>query len=110
MDRIDDLTAIVQHEVKDYAVPAYKARTYFVGDEKHRIYTVIVVPDDNYPVKTKAGVTVMARIVEDKVVIDQDITDRPLYEALMEAGIPREQIILAYAGEQVPGEANAKEE
>jgi XisI protein len=104
MDRIADLTAIVQHEVEDYAVPAYKAQTYFVGDEKRQIYTVIVVPGNSYPIKTKAGITVMARVVEDKVVIDQDITDRPLYEALMEAGIPREQIILAYAGEKLPGE------
>ena len=109
MDRIADLTAIVQHEVAAYAVPAYKAQTYFVGDEKRQIYSVVVVPGDNYPIKTKAGITVMARVVANKVVIDQDITDRPLYEALMEAGIPREQIILAYAGEKLPGEQEQSE-
>ena len=104
MDRVADLTTIIQQQVKDYAVPTYKAKTYYVGDEKQQIYTVIVVPNDNYPISAKAGITVMARIVDDHVVIDQDITDRPLYEALVGAGIPREQIILAYAGEVLPAE------
>jgi hypothetical protein len=104
MDRVTDLAEIVQREVGDYAGPAYKAKTYYVEDEKHRMYTVITVPDHDYPINLKAGITVMARIVGDKVVIEQDITDRPLYEALEVAGVPREQIILAYAGETLPDE------
>jgi hypothetical protein len=45
----------------------------------------------------------MARVVGDKIFIDEDTTDKPLYEALMaNAGIPREQIVLAYAGETPP--------
>jgi len=102
MDRVAELTTIVQREVEDYAGPAYKAKTYYIEDPKRHIYTVIIVPDDNYPLNLKAGVTVMARIVGDKVVIDQDITDRPLYEELIRAGIPRSQIVLAYAGEKLP--------
>jgi hypothetical protein len=34
-----------------------------------------------------------------KVIIDEDTTDRPLVEELIRWDIPREQIILAYAGE-----------
>jgi hypothetical protein len=109
MDRVADLTSVIQHQVKDYAVPTYKAKTYYVGDEKQQIYTVIVVPNDNYPFPTKAGITVMARIVDEYVVIDQDITDRPLYEALIAAGIPREQIVLAYAGETLPAKKDETE-
>jgi hypothetical protein len=48
---------------------------------------------------------VMARVVDDTVVIDHDSTDRPLYKELMDAGIPREKIILAYAGEEAPTQA-----
>jgi hypothetical protein len=108
MDRVAELTTIVQREVEDYAGPAYKAKTYYIEDPKRLIYTVIIVPDDNYPLNLKAGVTVMARIIGSLVVIDQDITDRPLYEALIEAGIPRQQIVLAYTGELLPSDSDSK--
>lgn len=103
MDRVNDLPAIVQREVAAYArVRGWKSKVFYVGDEKQQIYSVVVVPDDDHPFISNARVNVMARIVNDKVVIDEDLTDRPLYEALEEAGIPREQIVLAYAGEKLP--------
>lgn len=103
MDRVTDLTLIVQREVADYAnAEGWKSKLYYIQDEKHQIYTVIDVPEKDHPLVSKAGVIVMARVLDDKVVIDEDITDRPLYEALEEAGIPREQIVLAYAGETPP--------
>jgi hypothetical protein len=45
------------------------------------------------------------RIIGDKIVIEEDRDSDPLYEALMQAGIPREKIILAYAGESIPDTA-----
>jgi hypothetical protein len=42
----------------------------------------------------------MARVVGETVLIDEDITDRPLWEELVRAGIPRERIVLLYAGER----------
>ncbi len=105
MDRVNDLTEIVRHEVADYArVHGYKSKVFYVGDDNQHIYTVVVVPDDDHPFISNARVNIMARVLDDKVVIDEDITDRPLYEALEEAGIPREQIFLAYAGETLPDE------
>lgn len=103
MDRVDELTAIVRQEVSDYArVRGWKSNVYYIEDDKRQIYTVIAVPAPDHPLLAKASVTLLARVVEDKVIIDQDMTDRPLYEALVEVGIPREQIILAYAGETLP--------
>jgi nucleotide-binding universal stress UspA family protein len=103
MDRVNDLTEIVRHEVAEYAqVRGYKAKVFYVGDDKQQIYTVVVVPDDDHPFISSARVNIMARVIDDKVVIEEDVTDRPLYETLEEAGIPREQIILAYAGETPP--------
>lgn len=50
-----------------------------------------------------AWAVVLARVVGDYVVIDQDTTDKPLVDALMiNGGIPRERIILACAGETLP--------
>jgi hypothetical protein len=102
MERVNEIQAILRQAVADYSGPAFKAKTYYVEDQKQHIYIVVIVPDDNYPLNIKAGVVVMARIVGDRVVIDEDTTDRPLYEELMRQGIPREQIVLAYAGETIP--------
>jgi sulfur carrier protein ThiS len=46
----------------------------------------------------------MARIVADKIVIEADNMDKPLLDALLQRGIPREQILLAYNGDIIPEE------
>ena len=46
-----------------------------------------------------AVTSLLARIVEGHIVIEQDINDKPLADALVAADVPRRQIILAYAGE-----------
>lgn len=101
MERINELTAIVAREVASYAdVDCWQCRVFFIADEKRQIYSVIGVPD--YPREWSARADVIARVVGNKVIIEEDRTDRPLYEALMRAGIPREQMILVYAGEALP--------
>ena len=105
MDGVTNLTAILEQEVAWYAnVKGWKAKSHYIEDEKHQIFTVIAVPEKDHPMLKRPGITVMARIVGDNVIIDEDKTDRPLYEALIEAGIPREKIIAAYAGEKLPDE------
>jgi hypothetical protein len=44
----------------------------------------------------------LVRLVHDHIVIERDINSKPLVDALMQAGIPRERIVLAYAGEPIP--------
>ncbi len=105
MERIDNLTEIVRREVADYHGPALKATTYYFEDRTNQIYTVIMVPEYEYPRTEKSAVTILARIVDDTVIVEEDITDRPLFEELMRAGIPRDKIVLAYAGEQAPTQA-----
>lgn len=100
MERIIDLTTIVQREVEDYSGPALKATMYSLVDHAQRIYSVVVVPD--LPRPFPARVVVMARIVDGYVIIDEDTTDRPLWQELVQSGIPREKIICLYAGEQIP--------
>lgn len=101
MDMVNSVIDSVRHEVERYATKAAKGYTVFIADEQKQIYTVITVPD--VPRKFPARVVVMARVIDDQVVIIEDTTDKPLYEALMvNAKIPREQIILEYAGEHLP--------
>lgn len=44
----------------------------------------------------------IVQIVADTIIIEEDRNSKPLVDALLQAGIPRENIILAYAGEKVP--------
>ncbi|MBC7810643.1 MAG: XisI protein [Burkholderiales bacterium] len=104
MDRIDELTGIVRREVEDYASGSWNATMHPISDEERQSYAVITVTDRNHVQPFRTLVTVMARVVGDTVIIDGDITDRPLVNELVRAGIPREKIVLLYAGEQVPGQ------
>jgi hypothetical protein len=95
------LSQRVRHEVEQYAGVCLNCQVYFFADDELLTYTVVDIPHDRD--KLQAGIVVMARIVGDKIVIEVDNTDKPLLDALMHnVGIPREQIILAYAGEKVP--------
>jgi hypothetical protein len=101
MDRVDNLVETVQREVEDYAAGGdWKARTYAVSDPERQIYTVITIPD--YPRPFSMQVVVMARVIDGYVVIEGDITDRPLINELLRVGIPRDRIIRTYAGEEPP--------
>ncbi len=103
MASLSDIDEIVRSVVEGYDGPSIKARSMSLIDPTRQHYAVLMVPD--YPRLFKAGIVVMARVVGDKVVIEEDTTDRPLYKELLRAGIPREQMVLAYAGEVLPDDA-----
>ncbi|MFN8421013.1 MAG: element excision factor XisI family protein [Anaerolineae bacterium] len=99
MDRVVDLEAILRHEVSEYVWDEADSKAYFMQDAAHRVYSVLLVPHEN----TQDSVTIIvARLTnDDRIVIDTDLTDKPLYDALIQAGVPRERIVRAYAGERV---------
>jgi hypothetical protein len=97
---MDTLKETLKKTVWEYAGGGNNLQTFPVLNEEAQVYSVLVI---NTPVRTlSAGIVVMARIVDQHIIIEEDITDRPLYEALMARGIPRERIILAYVGESLP--------
>jgi len=99
MARGEDLTAVVQHEVAAYACPSPNSTAYYLEDPTNQVYAVVVVPQNH---THKVAVMIMARVVNDITIIEADITNKPMVDALVQAGIPREQIVLAYAGESPP--------
>ena len=103
MERVMELTQIVQREVQDYAGSMLKGKSYTVVNTEEHVFAVVDVPD-HFPRKFPVSIAVMARIVGDLVIIDEDTTDRPLVNELTRAGIPREQIICTYIGESLPQE------
>lgn len=94
------LAQIVKDAVFWYAGGGHNIKIFPFANEEQQVYAVNVI--DSPIRKRPAGVVVLARIVGDTVVIEEDTTDRPLVHALTQAGIPREKIILAYNGESVP--------
>jgi XisI protein len=98
-----ELKHIVQQEVQSYAGSMLKGKSYTVINAEQNVFAVVDVPD-HFPRKFPVSIAVMARIVGDFVIIDEDTTDRPLVNELTRAGIPREQIICTYIGESLPQE------
>lgn len=99
---MDNLKKIVRQEVKKYASNGRGANIllFAILDDEQGIYAVNAV---DYPEREDvAGVVVLARVVNNVVVIEEDMTDKKLHIALQQAGIMREHIILAYDGEPIP--------
>jgi hypothetical protein len=97
------LAEIVQHEIEEYASGSgAHLIDYVLSDTKRQTYAVISFLTKDHPQAFRSQVVVMAHIEGDVVIIDADITDRPLVNELMRRGIAREQIVLAYLGETMP--------
>jgi XisI protein len=64
------------------------------------VYTIVDVA--NMKGKHVSGVSLIVRISGDKIIVERDQNDKVIVDALIQAGISRENIILAYAGEPVP--------
>ena len=98
------LVDIVRREVGLYAGNAQGIQHYTAFDDDNQLYAVVAVPENANLRPT--WVPVMARIMDGIVIIDEDTSvDKPLYQALMvNGGIPREKIVLAYKGETLPAD------
>jgi len=83
--------------IQSYTGEVLNGHAYLVHDPTLNIYTVISVGNVRQRRVTDANLIV--RLVEDKIIIERDMNDKTLADALVQAGIPRQSIILAYAGE-----------
>lgn len=92
------LKKILSEEMTMYAGLGANSVGFSAFDEERQNYAVGDIDYADFPTVTFLTV----RIVDDKVVIEEDATDKPLVDALMQRGVPREQIILAYNGETAP--------
>ncbi|MFN8371999.1 MAG: element excision factor XisI family protein [Anaerolineae bacterium] len=99
---MDRLAQIVKEEVEKYAGTGegINLRLFPISDDERKIYAVNAV---DYPARSDSYfAVVMARVVGSYVIVEEDVTDKPLLDALLQRGIPRENIVLAYQGEPEP--------
>jgi len=86
------LASIVKAVVFSYASAGLNLKTYALSNEEQGVYSVNVI---DWPERRRsAAVVVLARIEGDQVIIEEDLTDRPLVLALIEAGVPRDKIVV----------------
>lgn len=95
-----DLAETVKEVVFWYAGSSPHTRTFKLANEAEQVYAVTILDTKNR--QLDAAVVVIARIEGDRVIIEEDLSDRPLVERLVAAGIPRHKIISAYMGEPIP--------
>lgn len=95
-----DLKAIFQIVIEGYTGEGLNGHAYLIHDSTLDVYTVISVGYVRQRRVTDANLIV--RWTADKIVIERDMNNKTLVDALVQAGIPRQSIILAYAGEPVP--------
>ena len=101
---ITELAQKTREEVLRYAGYSPIAKLVPLMDDSNQTYAVVMMEDN--PEEQSTWVVVMARVVDDKIIIEEDTSlDKPLVDALItNAKIPREQIVLRYAGERLSSE------
>ncbi|MCC6613053.1 MAG: XisI protein [Anaerolineae bacterium] len=98
---MDSLSRIVRETLEAYAVEGENFDSYLAVTADERLFSVIDIV--RAPANERSIVTSsVVRLVGNRIVIEYDDNSEPIVDALLDAGIPREQIILAYAGEPVP--------
>jgi hypothetical protein len=95
---MDTLKTIVRAAVSGYAKKGLNSVSYMTHTDDDSIFSVVTVPQN----QSGSFVSLLVRILPQIVIIERDQNDKPLVDALLQAGIPRNQIILAYTGEPVP--------
>ncbi|SRR5260221_13135111 len=97
MDSITALDELVRETVRSYSTYGYNMagqyiKLYFVENPLEQVFAILGPYD---PAEGKAELVMMARIVNDQIIIDFDKSSKSLASALIRAGIPEAQIVVA---------------
>lgn len=97
---MDTLKVIVEREMAGYARQGLNGYSYLISDAERQAYSVISIGyvDD----ARIASADLIVRIVGEQVIIERDDNYPPLVDTLIDAGIKRGHIVLAYEGESAP--------
>lgn len=96
---MDELTTTLLNVLQGYTGKALNGYSYLTSSADDRIFTVVSVGHIRGERIVDTGIIVQR--LGDQVVIEHDVNDKTVLDALLQAGVPREQIVLAYNGEIV---------
>ena len=99
MDRISKYRTIIVNAITGsnyyrYPSPNPNVETLFYQDEKQDRYLLYVTGWNDQ--KAISNVLLAVRVKEGKIWIDEDATEEGIATALLEAGVPAEDIVLAF--------------
>lgn len=105
-----ELKNSVRQVMQGYAATSPDYGCFFLQSDDSTTMNITVIPTKSVPVynDVKDGrmkVPMIVRILGGKVIIERDVSDKPLLDALLQAGIPRDRIVLPFMGEALPPEA-----
>ena len=100
MNKVKD---IVFQAMSGYAVKGLNGYSVLTSSADQHFFTIVSVA--NVKGQRLTTTSLIVHIEGDLVIVEHDINNKPLVDALIQIGIPREKIILAYAGEPVPATA-----
>jgi hypothetical protein len=106
---MDPIITTLKQLLETYASSGWRCRGYAMFDDERQTYGVNVLnfaTDDEF---MRTGIVIFVRVINEQIVIESDLTDKPLFEGLIKLGIPRQNIHLIYAGEPYPPEALPEE-
>lgn len=96
MDRLIDTLRTV---LEGYTGEALNGYSYLTESKDGTAFAVVSV--GQLPDRRIVDAGLIVRLVGDRIIIERDVNDKPLVDALLQANVPRRQIVLAYAGEPV---------
>jgi hypothetical protein len=97
---MDILAQRLTEVMSGYAVRGLNGYSVLLSSPDARYFTILSFAEVRGQRHTYNSLVV--RLEGDLIVIEEDVNNKPLVEALLQAGLPRAQIVLAYAGEPVP--------
>jgi hypothetical protein len=105
VDILSEKVTLIRDIITTYAKPALTGEmSYLTQNAEGTLFSVVDI--DVIDGMHVADTGLVARIMGDFVIIEHDMNEKPLVDALIQSGIKRSQIILAYAGEPVPDPAS----
>jgi hypothetical protein len=91
---------ILLEELSRYTGEGLNDYAYLTTNEAEQIYTIVDIATVRG--KRLVGTVLVARLVNDQIVIELDRHDKMLVDALKARDVPETQIILAYRGDAIP--------
>jgi len=98
MDKVETYRQIVKKVLNEFVEyisgSPSETETFLAADDQQNTYTVL---DLGWQGKRRVcGMPILIRLVEDKVWVEADNTDYSFVDHLLTAGIPKEDIVLAF--------------
>lgn len=93
------LKQVLLEELDGYTGEGLNDYAYLTTNEVEQIYTIIDIASVRG--KRLVGTVLVARLVNDQIVIELDQHDKMLADALKARGVPESQIVLAYRDDTI---------